>query len=53
MMRGVQFKVSRFGYVNADNVMMNGVLLPVHHGMTESMFDRLHLTIDKFISSKK
>ena len=33
--------------------MMNGVLLPVHHGMTESMFDRLHLTIDKFISSKK
>ena len=52
MMRGVQFKVSRFGYVNADNVMMNGVLLPVHHGMTESMFDRLHLTIDKFISSK-
>ena len=53
MMRGVQFKVSRFGYGNADNVMMNGVLLPVHHGMTESMFDRLHFTIDKFISSEK
>lgn len=53
MMRGVQFKVSRTGYNNADNVMMNGVLLPVHHGMTESMFNRLHLTIDKFVSSKK
>jgi len=53
MMRGVEFKVSRTGYKNADNVMMNGVLLPVHHGMTESMFDKLHLTIDKFVSSKK
>ena len=30
---------------------MNGVPCQ-YHGMTESMFDRLHLTIDKFISSK-
>jgi hypothetical protein len=29
--------------------MAKGVLLPLHHGMTESMFTRLHTTIHKFI----
>ncbi len=37
------------GYPNADKVMENGVLLPLHHGMTNSMFERLHKTIDQFI----
>tara|TARA_B100000989_G_scaffold289474_1_gene261379 strand:+ start:28 stop:1230 length:1203 start_codon:yes stop_codon:yes gene_type:complete len=36
-------------FVNADNVMKNGVLLPVHHGLTDEMFARLHKTIEDFI----
>lgn len=36
-------------FVNADNVMKNGVLLPVHHGLTDEMFVRLHKTIEDFI----
>ena len=39
-------------FVNADNVMKNGVLLPVHHGLTEEMFTRLHNTIDEFIKTR-
>ena len=34
---------------NADNVMKRGVLLPVHHGMTNKMFTRLHNTIEDFL----
>ncbi len=37
------------GYPNSDRVMTSGILLPVHHGMTDSMFNRLHSTIDDFI----
>ncbi len=40
------------GYPNADAVMERGVLLPLHHGMTDSMFERLHKTIDDFIALK-
>jgi len=32
--------------------MKRGVLLPLHHGMTEDMFARLHSTIEEFIVSK-
>ena len=42
-------KVLDEGYPNADRVMANGVLLPLHHGMTESMFNRFHATVQKFI----
>ena len=45
--------VKREGYPNSDLIMKNGVLLPLHHGMTKSMFDRLHNTINEFIISKK
>ena len=38
------------GYPNADAVMERGILLPLHHGLTESMFNRFHSTIDEFIS---
>ena len=31
--------------------MERGVLLPLHHGLTEDMFLRLHETIDEFLSS--
>ena len=37
------------GYPNSDAVMERGVLLPLHHGMTDAMFDRLHSTIENFI----
>lgn len=45
-----EFKyVANNEFINSDNVMKNGVLLPLHHGMSDSMFQRLHDTIDDFI----
>lgn len=38
------------GYPNSDAIMKRGVLLPLHHGLSENMFIRLHKTIDEFIS---
>ena len=32
--------------------MERGVLLPLHHGMTDQMFDRLHNTIKEFIETQ-
>ena len=49
MCQNMSTKVLEEGYPNADRVMAKGVLLPLHHGMTESMFTRLHNTIHKFI----
>lgn len=40
-------------FINADKVMRDGVLLPLHHGLTEEMFNRLHATIDEFIMNVK
>tara|TARA_B100001057_G_C22856009_1_gene952702 strand:- start:2275 stop:3492 length:1218 start_codon:yes stop_codon:yes gene_type:complete len=37
------------GYPNADYVMRNGILLPLHHGLTEDMFIKLHSTIEIFL----
>ena len=39
-----------YGYPCSDAVMERGVLLPVHHGLTELMFDRFFSTIDLFLS---
>ena len=41
--------VVREGYPNADYVMRNGILLPLHHGLTEEMFNKLHATIELFL----
>ncbi len=41
--------VNASDFPNSDNIMKRGVLLPVHHGMTDEMFSRLHETIDNFI----
>ena len=49
MMDNVDYKINSNGYPNADAVMERGVLLPLHHGMTDSMFNRLHETIQEFI----
>ena len=53
MMNGVKYKKNNSGYANSDAVMERGVLLPLHHGMTESMFNRLHKTIKEFIDIRK
>ena len=52
MMKNVRYKTNSSGYVNSDSVMERGVLLPLHHGMTDQMFDRLHNTIKKFIETQ-
>ena len=49
MCKDIAKKMRSGGFPNADNVMERGVLLPVHHGMTEMMFERLHETIAEFI----
>lgn len=49
MMQGVTKIVKSEGYPNADTIMERAVLLPLHHGMTDEMFERLHNTIDEFI----
>ena len=50
MCKGINCVTQKQGYPNADFIMNRGVLLPLHHGMTEEMFTRLHSVIDKFIS---
>lgn len=49
MCRNMEKKVLKEGYPNADRVMTQGVLLPLHHGMTESMFSRFQATVQEFI----
>ena len=51
MMKGAEYKVLDKGYPNAYAVMERGVLLPLHHGLTDTMFERLHKTIAEFINS--
>ena len=51
MCKNIQKIVSNEGYPNADRIMKQGVLLPLHHGMTESMFERFHSTIKDFMSN--
>lgn len=50
MCRNINKRVLSGGYPNADNVMERGVLLPLHHGLTEPMFSRLHRTIEEFLT---
>ena len=50
MCEGIEKRVTASGLHHADDVMKRGVLLPVHHGMTNEMFNRLHETIEEFIN---
>ena len=50
MMKNVKYKKIQKELTNADTIMKRGVLLPVHHGMTTLMFEKLHSTIDNFIN---
>ena len=49
MMRNVKYISSPKGFKNSDIIMERGVLLPIHHGLTSDMIDRLHEVIDNFI----
>ncbi len=43
-------RITAEGYPNADRIMKQGVLLPLHHGLTDQMFEKLHKSLDEFIS---
>ena len=52
MCKNANYKTNLHGYSNADNVMRSGVLLPLHHGMTEDMFAHLWRSIERLIHQK-
>ena len=52
MCKNIKKVIRKEGYPNSDAVMERGVLLPLHHGMTNEMFERLHQCIDEFVSAK-
>ena len=49
MCKNIDKKISSAGLKNSDNVMKNGVLLPLHHGMTDDMFVRFQEVVEEFI----
>ncbi len=51
MCKDIKKIISNEGYPNADNVMKNGLLLPLHHGLTEEMFIRFQETVEQFIKT--
>ena len=53
MCKGINKITRKEGYPNSDSIMERGLLLPLHHGMTKDMFQRLHNCIDKFVSTKE
>ena len=50
MSKSFEKKISKNGYQNSDRIMKYGVLLPVHNAMEDYMFNRLHETIEDFLS---
>ena len=50
MCKGMNYRVIAGGCPNADRIMKLGILLPLHHGLTEEMFNRFHSSIDEFIA---
>ena len=49
MCKDIKKRVTVEGYPNADNVMARGILLPLHHGLTENMFKRFHSAVEEFV----
>ena len=49
MCKGILKRITSYGLEKTDAVMERGVLLPLHHGMTSKMFERLHETIENFL----
>ena len=52
MCKDINKRTRKEGYPNSDSIMERGVLLPLHHGMTTEMFERLHDCIDEFVAKK-
>ena len=52
MCKEINKRTRKEGYPNSDAIMERGVLLPLHHGMTADMFERLHNCIDEFVAKK-
>ncbi len=50
MCRDIKKRITEFGLRNSDDVMERGILLPLHHGMTHLMFERLHYSIESFLN---
>jgi CDP-6-deoxy-D-xylo-4-hexulose-3-dehydrase len=50
MTANISKRVRDSGYPNADAVMERGVLLPLHHGLTEAMFERFFNTVEEFLN---
>lgn len=50
MCASISMKTLKKGYPNSDRIMKNGVLLPVHHGLSDDMFKRFHSTIEEFVN---
>ena len=51
MCKNINKRVTKRGLKNSDAVMERGVLLPLHHGMTKQMFQKLHNTIEDFLNT--
>jgi CDP-6-deoxy-D-xylo-4-hexulose-3-dehydrase len=51
--KNIDMKVSKDGYVNADNVMAHGVLLACHHGLDDAMLSYMHDVIEKFVTKAR
>ncbi len=49
MCKGKTIRTSSEGYKNSDSIMERGVLLPLHHGLTENSINRVWTTIEAFI----
>ncbi len=49
MCNGKKMKLRETGYINADLIMRQGVLLPVHHGLSGKMLNHVWDTIEKFL----
>ena len=49
MCNGKKMKLRETGYKNADLIMRQGVLLPVHHGLSGKMLNHIWDTIEKFL----
>ena len=52
MCKGIKKITRKEGYPISDEIMKNGILLPLHHGMTVDMFNRLHNCIEEFLADK-
>ncbi len=51
MMKDQTYISREEGYPNSDAIMERGVLLPLHHGMTDKMFERFFKVIEQFIEN--